>query len=457
MQLLQLPNVLLLRRFHRRKFFTISFATAGRLALLGVPLTLLFLPSPWLPAAIFASFFAWSAFGAMASGAWLWWMQDLVPAQRLGSYFGRRGAVLLAVSAPLLIGAGLLLDYASAARGPEGERMAFAFLYVLAAACGVASSAALSLIPDRPPKEDPRGVRVGASLWVAFTDPNFRTMLLWLAMWGFGSTLSIPFFAVFMLIELALPVTTVTVVLGLGTVTNILFLRLWGDLSDRFGNKPVLAVVAPVLGAAMALTPFVSHADWRLQVGLLLVIQVLIAVAVAGADLTAWNLAFKLGRGPHAPSYLAGTSLVRALSTGTGPIIGGALATALAATSATVAVPVPGIEEVPLAHLSAFSLLFLLSAALLLFSTTPLTRVREEGEAPRSELMRALRVAAASQTLLPGVRHFATASTVAVDGIVAADERARRAISSSSRALRAAAQASAQRLDGTVPPPPGQP
>jgi len=47
-QLLQIPNVALLRRWHDRRRMTVLFASAGRLSLLGVTAALLFLlPVDW--------------------------------------------------------------------------------------------------------------------------------------------------------------------------------------------------------------------------------------------------------------------------------------------------------------------------------------------------------------------------------------------------------------------------
>jgi hypothetical protein len=67
---------------------------------------------------------------------------------------------------------------------------------------------------------------------------------------------------------------------------------------------------------------------------------------------------------------------------------------------------------------------FLLGAALILLSARPLSNVREEGEASRSDLMAALRVEAGSDALFPVVRHFALASAFLVRAVVRTDELA---------------------------------
>lgn len=432
-QLLQFPNVALMRRFQDRRKVTIAFATAGRVSLFGVAGAMLWLPREAMPVAIVVSFLSWSAFGALSAGAWLWWMRDFVPPDRFGSYFGNRAAVLLAFSAPVLLAAGLLIDWLGGLYGDAGVRLSLAILFAVAATFGLASSAVLALIPHRPPADDPKRLPLRRSLSVPFADPNYRRMLGWLLLWGFGATISVPFFAVYLLLQVGLAVSAVTALLVVGIATNVVFFRLWGALSDSHGNKPVLAVCVPVLSSALVLAAFLPEGHSPVVILLVVVIQVLIAIATAGADLTAWNLAFKLSKGPATASYLAGQSVVRALATGSGPIIGGFLAALLLTVRTDLGGPVV------VASISRIEYLFLLGAASVLLSAVPLARVKEVGEGTTSELVLALRRAAASDTLVPGVRHFAMASSEAVRFIVAADARAHARMAAGRRALLSAA------------------
>ena len=434
-QLLQIPNVALLRRWHDRRRMTVLFASAGRLSLLGVTAALLFLPSEARAFAVLVSFVSWSAFSALAGGAWLWWMRDLVPADRLGRYFGSRGSALVAVSAPVLFGAGFFLDWVRSGGGEEASRFAFAALFATAAAFGMVSSAILAQMPHAPPAEDPRQVPLRRSLSLPFKDLNYRRMLGWLSVWWFATTFTVPFFPVFLLVDLGMPVSFVTLLLLVGIGSTVVFLRLWGRLSDRFGNKPILAVSVPVLSAALLLSLLLPTAPGLLRVALIVVIQVLLALAAAGADLTAWNLAFKLSRGPDAPSFLAAVSFVRALAMGLGPILGGAAAVFLRGTSIQLGLPVGG--GVPLLEITRFPLLFAGAAAAILVSAALLSRVKEEGEAPRSALLDALRLEA-DDGLMPGVRHFAAATTVTVQFIVDVQEKASSSLDSGIEAIKGA-------------------
>jgi len=419
---LQLPAGLLYRKFQNRKAVTIAFATAGRLSIFLVAAAVLFFPPGLQTAGIFAGLFAWSAFTAVAGGSWLWWMRDLVPEERLGRYFGTRGALLVGLSGPVLFGAGLLIDHQRAVGGAEGERAAFAAIYVVAALFGIGSSVFLSLMPHPRPRDDPSVVPIRESLAAPFKDPNFRRLLQWLVLWGFGATMTLPFFPIFLLVDHGLPISTVTALLVVGTATNVVFFVLWGRLSDRHGNKPVLAVAVPVFAAGLLATPFVPDGG-ALEIAAVVLIQVLFSIGTAGADLASWNLAFKMARGPATPAYLSGTLLVRALATGTGPLMGGIIGAAAVASSADLGV-------LRVAHLE---FVFLAGAVLVLASARPLASVREIGEAPRGELLRALHAEAATGSLYPGVRHFALASSYLVRAVVRGEELAKASLPRSRR------------------------
>jgi hypothetical protein len=452
-QLLQFPNVALLRRWPDRRAMTVLYASIGRLSLLGVTASLLLLPPAARGAGILASFTSWSVFSALAGGSWLWWMRDLVPRERLGRYFGNRGSALVAASAPVLLGAGFFLDWVRGG-GEEGVRYAFAALFATAAAFGMVSSAILAKMPHPPPADDPKSVPIRESLTVPFRDRNYRSLLAWLGIWWFATTLTVPFLVVFLIADIGLTVSFVTLLLLVGIASTVVFLHLWGRLSDRFGNKPVLRVSVPVLAAALVLCSLVPTSPAPLNYVLIIVIQVLLSLSAAGADLTAWNLAFKLSKGPHAPAFLASTSLVRALATGLGPLVGGTLALVLRGTSILVVAPIGGGGGTVLLQITRFPLIFLTGAALVLCTGWVLMRVKEEGEAPRSELLDALRLEA-DDALVPGVRHFAAATTVLVQYIVHVEERTSARLDSGMETLRGALDAARGEDDAQEPGPPG--
>jgi Na+/melibiose symporter-like transporter len=82
-------------------------------------------------------------------------------------------------------------------------------------------------------------------------DANFLKLLLYLAIWCFGVNVSAPFFNLYMLDDLDIDVSLVTIYNGLGSGANMLLLVFWGKLSDRIGNRPIMLLV----GILVAVTP----------------------------------------------------------------------------------------------------------------------------------------------------------------------------------------------------------
>ena len=71
-------------------------------------------------------------------------------------------------------------------------------------------------------------------------DTGFRSLLGFIAFWNFSINLATPFFVVFMLERLMLPMRAVTALIVLQQLVAVLSVRIWGTLSDRYSNKAVL-------------------------------------------------------------------------------------------------------------------------------------------------------------------------------------------------------------------------
>src|SRR3546814_1866107 len=108
-----------------------------------------------------------------------------------------------------------------------------------------------------------------------------------------------------------------TIVMGLSSASqlaNALALKSWGALADRFANKSVLLVAAPIYIlciAAMAGASQIGHDGFRLL--WLGALHILMGAAVAGVTLATANIALKLSPRGEAASYLAASAVVTAV------------------------------------------------------------------------------------------------------------------------------------------------
>ncbi|MFB2878319.1 MFS transporter [Floridanema aerugineum] len=80
---------------------------------------------------------------------------------------------------------------------------------------------------------------------------NFLGFLLYSALWSFAVNVSAPFFNLFLLDNLAIDISIVTIYNSLGAGANLLMLMVWGKLADRVGSRPIMIVI----GILVALTP----------------------------------------------------------------------------------------------------------------------------------------------------------------------------------------------------------
>lgn len=189
---------------------------------------------------------------AFARAPWMSWTAVLVPVRLRGRYFGFRNSVL---SLTNLIGVPLL--GLAVSRWPSGTLQGYAVILVLGIVLGLLSQGCQFFMTDVNPQllkvtgsETPQPYRKGIHLKF-LNDANFLKLLLYLAIWCFAVNVSAPFFNLYLLDNLNIDVSLVTIYNGLGAGANMLLLIFWGKLADRIGNRPILLLV----GVLVAVTP----------------------------------------------------------------------------------------------------------------------------------------------------------------------------------------------------------
>lgn len=139
--------------------------------------------------------------------------------------------------------------------------------------------------------------------------------------------LATPFFTVYMLKILGLPLSTVIALSVLNQAVYFAFLGIWGNYSDRFSNKTVLTVNGTLLLLCILAWTFVKLPEqpvWSLL--FLGVIHVFMGIANSGVALAGGNIGLKLAPKGRATTYLAAMTIVNSLAAGVAPILGGRFA-----------------------------------------------------------------------------------------------------------------------------------
>jgi len=187
---------------------------------------------------------------ALGSASWLSWMVALVPSRLRGRYFGIRNS---AVSLCTLICVPLAGWGVSA--WPGGSLQGFGVVLLLGVVAGIISIGCQFWMRDDNPQAPAAKAQSLDMALVAtpgiWRDSNLISFLVYFGSWALAINLSSPFFNIYMLDDLGLDVRWVTLYNSFTAATNLLMLILWGRLSDRIGNRPILLLV----GILVAITP----------------------------------------------------------------------------------------------------------------------------------------------------------------------------------------------------------
>ncbi|HKU99965.1 MAG TPA: MFS transporter [Vineibacter sp.] len=321
-QLLQLPAVVLVERLRTRRAICTWSAGIGRCFLLAAAAAPLLGPSGGVVMLI-GLLAVHQALGAVGGCAWNSWMRDLVPPAAYGRFFGRRTAATTGLATGLAFLGGLVIDIWKDGV-PQYPALGYSILFGLSALIGLYGVYLLRITPDQPMAPVERRMHPLEMLSAPFRDGNFRRLIVFLSSWNFAANLAAPFFSVYMLKSLGYSMTMVMLLTIASQLSNLAALSLWGALIDRFSNKAVLGVCAPLF-LACTLAWSLTGLPWiqSLTIYLLIAIHVLMGVATAGMALASNNIAMKLSPPGQATAYLAANSVTTSACAAVAPIIGG--------------------------------------------------------------------------------------------------------------------------------------
>jgi Na+/melibiose symporter-like transporter len=305
---------------------------------------------------------------ALGRAPWLGWSAVLVPQRLRGRYFGFRSSILGLtnfVGVPLL---GLLVS-----AWPGGTLQGYSAVLLLGIMLGIISVGCQMWMTDVNPQllkvedcETSQSQGIDLS-WLK--DTNFLKFVLYLSIWCFAVNVCAPFFNLYLLDNLDIDISVVTIYHGLGTAANMLMLLLWGKLTDRIGNRPLLLLV----GVAVAVTPLLWLVVGSDQISFwvyLPLLHILAGGTWAAIDLCTNNMMMGITPLRYQSDYFAIAGAVAGITGAMGITVGSFLAT-LPATGGLLG-------------------LFVLSSLLRMVALVPLVFVQEQRSMSLGQLMRIL-------------------------------------------------------------------
>ncbi|MBL7170456.1 MAG: MFS transporter [Candidatus Omnitrophica bacterium] len=341
-----------------------------------------------LPMAIFSPLSDWriwvlvavialsSLFGSLSGIAWMAWMSDLVPGEIRGTYFGRRNMIASACGMVFILLGGKFLTMWET-RFSEANPFGFILLFAIGLIAGLVAAWFLSRIPEAESAEKKDSGGFDFSLFFRpLKDRNFLNLILFVSAWMFAIQIAAPFYGVFMIENLKIDFTAITIFGTFATFATLFMMKIWGPISDKLGNKPVIIVSGWVLIAVPFIWILALPGNYYMPI---LTAHILSGAFMAGAALSQFNILIKLspaeGRSVYLALFAAITGLVGAIA----PIVGGALSNAL-----------KGFTYSLLSYnISNLHLIFLLSSALQVLTVFFILRVKEPAAAaPVAVIMR---------------------------------------------------------------------
>lgn len=252
--------------------------------------------------------------GNLATPQWSSMMGDLVPERSRGRFFALRTRVASVVSFAALIGGGLglhLFDH-------SGHTLAgYLAIFTVAALARLMSVYHLRQMHDPPrtgalfdlpaPRELLRRARHSA----------FARFSLFYVLMQFSVAIASPFFTVYMLRDLHFSYLMFMANTAASVLAQFLTLNMWGRISDRFGNRLILATTGMFI-PVFPLLWLVSADPWYL-----IAIQALGGLVWAGFSLSAGNFIYDLVPSPKRATYVAYHNVLMAIGVFLGAMLGG--------------------------------------------------------------------------------------------------------------------------------------
>ncbi|MBS1706202.1 MAG: MFS transporter [Armatimonadetes bacterium] len=322
------------------------------------------------------------------------WLAEMVPSNSRGWFYSRRNAIAGITGAVVGLAGGLILDIM---KSQGHEAAGYTTVFGVGWICSVVSMSFFLRMTDRP-RLAPQKVSLRSvlpSITEPYGDPQFRRVLLFLFAFVFGQVFMGGLLTAYALESLKLPMTLIQ---GTGLIqasAQLVAARWWGFFSDKYGNKPVLAILTIGITITPVMWFFTKPSENLHNMIVLTPGHLLSGVVWAGVGLCQFNLLLNTANPEKRANYIASGQSLISITAALSPFLG-----------SLVMAHLRGSMPVAQAYLSVLGV----TTALRFFSLFFLLPVREEGSiAIRDTLRQFKRV---TPTGFAALRKLTTSSDV---------------------------------------------
>ncbi|HLO88931.1 MAG TPA: MFS transporter [Nostocaceae cyanobacterium] len=271
--------------------------------------------------------------GGLGSASWMSWLAIIVPRRLRGRYFGLRNSATSLTNLLCVPLAGLTVSH-----WQGGTLQGYGLVLFVGIIFGFISLGCQYFKVDVNPQiqniehhitkhdinqpiSNPHSPG-NSNIW---QNSNFVLFLIYFCVWTLAVSLSSPFFNLYMLENLNLDVSWVSIYGSLQAGANLLMLILWGKLADKVGSRRILIVI----GILVAITPLLWLGVGTDQLSLWLwlpLLHILAGGTWAAIDLCINNLNIGLAPVKNQTIYFAIAAALSGVSGALGTTIGGLIA-----------------------------------------------------------------------------------------------------------------------------------
>jgi MFS family permease len=310
----QLLGARFILKFRKRKQLAILCSRLHAFSWLFMFFASFWTKSPW---SVLIFYFLGLSAANFGGPGWVSWMNDLVPKNLRGEYWGLRNRIIGIAQFVFISLAGIVLHVAE---GADKEIFAYGVLFTLAFAARFAN-----FIPLGRQYEPPMSVPAFTSEFkftiflTKLLTTNFGRFALFIILMTFSINLIGPIIPVYIIKSLGFNYIQFTIVTMTAIVASFVFMTYWGRLSDMYGNYRILFITAIALP--------VLPVGWLLLRNFygLIVLQVFSGFVFAGFNLATTNFIFDAVRRENISKIMAYFNTLNTFCAFLGALTGGLL------------------------------------------------------------------------------------------------------------------------------------
>ncbi len=291
------------------------------------------------------------------------WLAEMIPANSRGWFFSRRNALQAAVGSVAALAGGLITDHFHRfGRDDLGFAVIFALGVVFAFASVIYFNKMTDIVRQNPIRSNLKQgiIATGAP----YRDPEFRRTLVFLAMFVLASAFAGNLFGAYAFETLKMSMTALQVTAICHAIGNIASIRMWGFFGDKYGNKPVLAILIVVIATTPLPWIFCRPGDDAFNAIILGFAHILAGMGWGGISVCQFNLLLANARDEDRANYIGAGMALQSLMGAVAPLLGALVMAGLR--------PAVGVS-------SAYHWIFILTCVLRAGTLFFLFRVREPG------------------------------------------------------------------------------